>query len=78
VTEAEIAIDYLDPDGFKRTHTVRAEFDGDDFAGEVLEATEDIAKGGFFPEMGERRYVFIPPNQILRMTFDLIDTEDGS
>jgi hypothetical protein len=78
VTEAEVAIDYLDLDGLKRTHTVRTEFDGDDFAGDVLGATEEITKDGFFLVMEEKRYVFIPPNQILRMTFDLIDTEDVS
>jgi hypothetical protein len=78
VTEAEISIDYLDPDGFKRTHTVRSESSAEDFPGDVQESVEVVTKDGFFLEMSEDLYIFIPPGQVLRITFHLIETEDGS
>ena len=76
--EAEVSIDYLDPDGFKRTHTVRSEIDPEDFTEEVRETTEVVTKEGFFLVMEEKRYVFIPPNCVLRVSINLIDTEAGS
>jgi predicted RNA binding protein YcfA (HicA-like mRNA interferase family) len=78
VTEAEAVIDYLDPDGFKRTHTVRSEVEAEDFSEDVREVVETLTKDGFFLEMEEKRYVFIPPSRVLRITFNLIDEEDGS
>lgn len=78
MTEAEISIDYLDPDGFKRTHTVRSEIEADDFPEEVRESVEVVTEDGFFLTREEGRYVFIPPNQVLRIQFNLIETEDGS
>lgn len=78
MTEAEIHIDYLDPDGFKRTHSVRSEVGSAGFVEEVQDSVEIITKDGFFLVMEETRYVFIPPGQVLRITFSLIDEEDGS
>lgn len=78
MSEAEIVIDYMDPEGFQRTHSVRSEIEEDYFPDEVREAVEVITKDGFFLEMEDKRYIFIPPAQVLRITFNLIDAEDGS
>lgn len=78
MTEAEIVIDYLSPEGSKCTHTVRSEIDVDDFLEEVREAVELVRKDGFFSVMEEKRHVYVPPTQVLQIAFNLIDSEDGS
>lgn len=78
MTEAEFVIDYMDPDGFKQVHKGRSEIEADGFSEEVREAIDVVSKEGFFLVMEQERYVFIPPSQVLRITFNLIKTEDGS
>ncbi|MFD5308280.1 hypothetical protein [Streptomyces ardesiacus] len=78
MTEAEIHIDYLDPDGFKRTHSVRSEIEAEDFLSDLQESIDVVTKDGFFLVMEETQYVFIPPGQVLRITFSLINEEEGS
>ncbi len=71
-------ISYLDTDGIKAVHTVSVDSPRDEYEQNVREVTEDITKDGFFLKMEETRHIFIPPSSILRMEFNLIDTEDGS
>jgi hypothetical protein len=78
VTEVKVAIDYLDPDGHKQTHTVRSKVEPADFSEEIREVVTTVPKDGFFLVMEEKLHVFIPPNAVLRITFNLIDSEDGS
>lgn len=78
MTRAEVVIDYLDPEGFRRTHRVSSEIETEDFLEEVRESVEIIAKDGFFLVMEEKRYVFVPASRVLQVAFSLIDEEDGS
>jgi hypothetical protein len=78
VTESEIIIDYLDPNGLPKVHTVKAECSPEYFSDEVQEAVDTISKDGFFLVMEEARYVWITPNAVLRVSFNLTETEDGS
>lgn len=78
MTQIQSTISYIDIDGLPQKHVVRAEVDPDDFADDIREVTELVISEGFFLEMTEKRYVFIPKGRVTQVAFDLIDTEDGS